>query len=191
MPTKAFVLLLLGVLALGGGLGGSFVVGLVVGKGQETEAPVVSSLPAPSSATTEPSTAPGADGIFPEDLRQRAQSGELSSEELTSLQEQFRSRFGGAGGPGRFTGSGGVGGRGPALIGTVTAVEANILTLNTAQGDLQVTIGEDVSIRQTVDIPIQDLTGGTRITVMGQRGDDGTIAAGTIQVIPGEEWNSP
>ena len=189
MSTKAFILLLLGVLALGGGLGGSFVVGLVVGKGQQTETAVVSSLPAPSSTATEPSTASSAGGIDPEDLRQRAQSGELSQDELTTLREQFQSRFGGAGGPGRFTGSGGFGGRGPALIGTVTAVEGNILTLNTAQGDLQVTVSEDVTIRQTVDIPIQNLTDGTRITVIGQRGDDGTIAAGTIQIIPEGEWN--
>jgi len=190
MSTKAFILLLLGVLALGGGLGSSFILGLVVGKGQQTEPAVVSSLPAPSSAATEPSTTSRAGGIDPRELRQRAQSGELSQDELTTLREQVQSRFGRDGGPGRFTGSGGFGDRVPALIGTVTSVEDNILTLNTPQGDLQVTVTEDVTIRQTVEIPVQDLTDGTRITVVGQRGDDGTIAAGTIHVIPEGEWNS-
>ena len=213
MSTKAFVLLLFGVLVFGGGLGGSLVAGLTVGKGQEAEAApiVVPTLPAPSSAAARPSAAPETDGVDLSNLRERAQSGELSQDELTTLREQFQSQFGagGTGGGGGFGGTGGgfggggfggtgggfggggfggtgggFGGGGPALTGTITAVEGNVLTLNTAQGRLEVSVSEDATIRQTTEATIADLTDGIRITVFGQRGDDGVVAATTIQVVP-------
>jgi hypothetical protein len=75
------------------------------------------------------------------------------------------------------------------VLGTVAAVEGNVLTLSTTQGDLQVYVGDDITIRQTVEVAIEDLPDGTRITVIGQSGDDGVIAADTIQVIPeGGGW---
>ena len=186
MRTKTFTLLLLGLLLFGGGLGGSFVAGLLIGSSQEAEAaPVVApSVYAADQGAAPPSTAPDGDGSEFADLIERAQSGELSEDEMTTLREQFQSRSQGAGGRGRSTGWGGFGGRGPALTGTVTVVEGNVLTLSTAQGDLQVYVGEDITIRQTVEVAIEDLPDGTRITVIGQSGDDGVIAADTIQVIP-------
>ena len=187
MSTKAFGALRL---VFGGGLGGSFVAGLTVGKGQEAEAApiVVPTLPAPSSAAARPSAAPGTDGVDLSNLRERAQSGELSQDELTTLREQFQSQFGGAGGTGGGGGfggtGGGFGGGSPALTGTITTVEGNVLTLNTSQGRLEVSVGEDATIRQTTEATIADLTDGIRITVFGQRGDDGVVAATTIQVVP-------
>ena len=169
-------------------MGGSFVAGLTVGKGQEAEAAsiVVPTLPAPSSASARPSSAASTDGLDLADLRQRVQSGELSQDELTTLREQFQSQFGGAAGrTGQFGGAGGrLGGGGPVLVGTITAIEGDVLTLATAQGPLEVSLGEDVTIRQTVDATVADLVDGTRVTVVGERGDDGVVAANTIQVIP-------
>ena len=140
MTTKTFLLALFGLLLFGGGLGGSFVAGLVVGKNQESQ---VESMVVPSLHT---STAPG--------------------------------------GSGQSSGWGGFGGRSPALTGTVTDVNGNVLTLNTAQGDLQVSVGKDVIISQTVEVGIEDLPDGSRITVIGEPGDNGIITAIRIQVIP-------
>ena len=180
MSGKTFTLLILGVLVLGVGFGGAFVAGLVVGKGQETAAAaaVVPSLPA---SAARPSAALGTGDADLSNLRGWVQSGELSREELTTLRERFQSQLGGAGG---FTGPGGGFGGGPALTGTITGVEGSLLTLNTAQGPLQVSVGGDVTIRQTTDATIEDLTDGARVTVIGQRGDDGIVAATTIQLIP-------
>ena len=69
-------------------------------------------------------------------------------------------------------------------MGTVIAVEGNVLTLDTAQGILQVSVAENVTIRQSIDIAIENLADGTRITVIGQLSNDGGVTADTIQVIP-------
>lgn len=163
MSGKTFTLLILGVLVLGVGFGGAFVAGLVVGKGQEAAAAaaVVPSLPA---SAARPSAALG-----------------TGNADLSNLRERVQSQLGGAGG---FTGPGGGFGGGPALTGTITGVEGSLLTLNTPQGPLQVSVGGDVTIRQTTDATIEDLTDGARVTVIGQRGDDGIVAATTIQLIP-------
>lgn len=192
MSTKAFVLLLFGVLVFGGGLGGSFVAGLVTGKNQKVEAaPVVISAPAISSAETERNTAPGISDLDLTNLRQRFQAGELSQDEVATLREQFRSQFTGASAAGQFTGPTGFRDRTPLVAGTVTVVENNTLILNTEQGSLRVSLGEDVTIRQTVEVAIENLSEGTRIAVVGQPGDDGTIAANMIQVIPdGSDFNA-
>ena len=132
MSTKAFVLLLFGVLVFGGGLGGSFVAGLVTGKNQKVEAaPVVISAPAISSAETERNTAPGISDLDLTNLRQRFQAGELSQDEVATLREQFRSQFTGASAASQFTGPTGFRDRTPLVAGTVTVVENNTLILNT------------------------------------------------------------
>lgn len=186
MSTKTFMLLLFGVLVFGGGLGGSFVAGLVVGNGQEAEAAlsVVLPLPASSSVAAQLPNIPGSDDLDFANLRQRAQSGELSEDERTTLREQFSSRFGGVDGAGQFTGQGGFGGRGASLTGRVIDVVDNVLMLDTAQGVLQVSIGDDVAIRQIIEGAIEDLSEGTRITVIGQRDDERGVIADTVQIIP-------
>jgi len=178
MTTKTFLLALFGLLLFGGGLGGSFVAGLVVGKNQEAQ---VAPMVLPSLQT---STAPGNNGPDFANLMQGARSGELTEDQLTTMREQFQSRFGGTGAPGQARGWGGLGSRSPALTGTVTDVNGNVLTLNTTQGDLLVSVGKDVTISQTVEVGIEDLPDGTRITVIGEPGDNGIITAITIQVIP-------
>jgi hypothetical protein len=178
MPTKTFLLALFGLLLFGGGLGGSFVAGLVVGKNQEAQ---VAPMILPSLQTSTDTRDNGPDFA---NLMQGARSGELTEDQLTTIREQFQSRSGGTGAPGQSSGRGGLGSRSPALTGTVTDVNGNVLTLNTAQGDLQVSVGEDVTINQTVEVGIENLPDGTRITVIGDPGDNGIITAITIQVIP-------
>ena len=75
-------------------------------------------------------------------------------------------------------------GAGRPLTGKVTVAGDNLLILNTPQGDVEVSVSKDVMIRQTVEIPMDQITDGTRITVFGRLDDHGSITANMIQVIP-------
>ena len=193
MKAKSFVLLLVGVLALGGGLGGAFVGGIALGKSQDDEVAQVS-LPTrqPSDGGQQslgPSNGPAITGLRDQaqsgdanqedlaQLRQRLQSGEATEDDLARLRQQFQGQFGrGDGGTG-FTGGG-------ALTGTVERVNGNILTLNTPQGTLRATIGADTTIQKTEAIALEELIEGMRLTVSGARGEDGTVEASSVFVIP-------
>ena len=112
------------------------------------------------------------------DLRQRIQSGEVTQEELAEL----RQRFQGAGGDG----TGFFGGAG--LTGTVQSVQGNVVTVETSQGPSQATVGADTNIQKTDRGTLEDLVIGVRVTVVGQRGADGTFQADSISILP--EGNS-
>ena len=160
MNTKAFMLLLVGVLVLGGSIGGAFAGGVAVGKGQEAEA-------APSDVPTQ---LPAGSG--------QQFTDQFSQEQLDQFRQQFQGEFGqGAGVRGGFSGRGG-------LSGTIESIEGNILTINTLQGPLQTTIGEDTVIQQFAQGTLADLQTGARVTVTGERGEDGTVEASSILLIP-------
>lgn len=164
MNSKAFMLLLVGVLVLGGSIGGAFAGGVVVGKNQEAEA-------APSSLPTQ---LPAGSG--------QQFTDQFSQEQLDQFRQQFQGEFGqGAGGRGGF--DGGFGGRG-GLSGTIESIEGNILTINTLQGPLLATIGSDTVIQQFAQGTLADLQTGTRVTVTGERGEDGTFEANSILLTP-------
>ena len=194
MSTKGFVSLLVGVLVLGVAIGGSFLGGLVIGKGQEAEA-AASVAPVPQPPAAVPQTSGQTDGQTLGSLREQFQSGELSPEDLAALRERFQGQagggrpggggFGGGGGPGgggfgggaRFGGGGG-------LTGTIERVDGNTITVNTSQGALLATIGEETTIQKTIEVTVSDLTEGVRVTVTGIRGEDGTVEANLIFVVP-------
>ena len=183
MSTKGFVSLLVGMLVLGAAIGGSFLGGLVIGKGQEAEA-AASVAPVPQPPTAAPQTSGQTDGQALGSLREQFQSGELSPEDLAALRERFQGQAGG-GGPGggglaggtRFGGGGG-------LTGTIEKVDGNTVTINTAQGPLLAAIGDDTTIQKTVEVTSAELTEGTLVTVTGARGEDGTVLADSIFVVP-------
>ncbi len=157
MKTKVFMLLLVGVLVLGGGIGGAFASGMAIGKSQGKEA----------AQKTLPTLSPSG-------------SGQSTQEQLQQLRQQFQGQAGQTGQGGgiqRLQGQGG-------LTGTVEKIEGNTLTVNTAQGPLQATIGADTTIQMSVQGTTQDLTAGVRVTVVGQRGDDGNVAATSIIITP-------
>ena len=159
MNTKAFMLLLVGVLLLGGSIGGAFAGGMVLGKSQGEEA-AGSSLPAQ----------PGSG------LRQEFQ-GQLSQEQLDQFRQQFQGQVGqDAGGLG-FADRGG-------LTGTIEKIEGSTLTVNTAQGPLQATIGASTAIQRFAEGTLEDLLAGVQVTVTGQRGEDGTVEATSILITP-------
>ena len=85
-----------------------------------------------------------------------------------------------AGGGGGFAGGGG---RGNA--GTVTGLTATGFTLHSANGtDVKVAIGTGVTVRKTADGSLADLKENSTVTVAGQRGADGTIAATAVTIVP-------
>ena len=162
MNTKAFITLLIAVLALGGGLGGAFVGGMALGKSQGEEV---------AQTTTQSTSSPGQ---FPD---------QFSQEQLDQFRQQFQGQFGsGSGGQG-FGGRGGFGGAG-GLSGTIEQIEGNTVTLNTSQGPLQVTVGDDTIIQRFAEAASTDLQDGIQITVFGQSGEDGTVEASFILITP-------
>ena len=180
MTGRSFTLLIGVVVALGISIGGAFVGGLALGKSQEAEAAQVTpELPAPSVGFGQ---SDGADAASLDLLRQRIQSGDATPEELAQLRQQFQSRgqFGGGGfGGGRLGGSGLAQG----LTGTIDAVDGNVITVDTPQGPLQVTVTDETAIQLFSGGSLADLLEGLRVTVIGQR-QDGTVQAQSILLLP-------
>ena len=176
MGNKGFLWLVAAMLVLGVALGSSFIAGLAVGKDGKAEAAE------PESSVQVPDLGRGesdeSGGSFLDQLRTRIQSGDLSQEELGQLRQQFGGRLGQ-----RAGGAGGLAG-GTGLRGTVESIEGDTVTLNTAQGPLQVAVGPDTTIRTTADIALADLVDGMTLTVTGERGEDGTFQASTIFALP-------
>ena len=182
MSTKGFISLLLGVLVLGAVIGGSFLGGLVIGKGQEAEA-AASVAPVTQPASAVPQTSGQTEGQTLGQLREQIQSGQISQEDLAQLREQFQGQFGGGGPGGGFTGGTRFGGPG-GLTGTIENIEGNTLTINTPQGPLQAAVTTDTTIQKTIEVTPAELTEGMRVTVTGARGEDGTVQASLIFVVP-------
>ncbi|MCH8089250.1 MAG: hypothetical protein IH955_04490 [Chloroflexi bacterium] len=139
----------------------------------------------------------GTDGdqFTPEDLaqlREQLQSGEIDPETLEQLRQQFQDRsgqgFGGRGFGGRGFGDQGFTGQGfrdqNALTGAIEGIEGNTVTVNTSQGPLQVTVGDDTIIQRFAEAASTDLQEGKQITVFGQSGEDGTVEATFILITP-------
>ena len=190
MNNKAFMSLVVGVLVLGAAIGGSFMGGIAVGKGQTSESGAsenVLTLPPPGGAAAPAlESSDGAQSLA--QLREQVQAGEASQESLAQLRQQFQGQFG-AGGQGGGFGGGGTGGRlglGGGLTGTVEAVEIDKITINTAEGTLEVTIGPDTVVQRTevVTLTLDELVQGLRLTVAGERNDAGVLEAATIFVVP-------
>ena len=120
------------------------------------------------------------------DLRQRFQSGEITQEELAQLRQQFQGQAGGAQGGQGFGGAGGGQGGfgGGGLAGTVESLDGNTLTINTTQGPLLAALGEETVIQMFAEGSLSDLEVGTRVTVTGQRSEDGTVEAVSILIVP-------
>ena len=169
MNTKSFVALIVAVLVLGGSLGGAFVGGIALGKSQAEE---TTSNIAPLSSTDQQdqTTQEQLDA-----LRERIQSGEFNPENRDQFREQF-GQFGRGGGGGGFGGGG--------LTGLIEEILGDIVTVNTAQGPLLASIGPDTTIQLFTEGTLADLLVGMNVTVIGQPGEDGTVQAVSIVMVP-------
>ena len=204
--TKPFILILAITIILGGSIGGAFVGGIAVGKnqGEDTVTPVSAATGGQDSQINQARLGlPDRDRLRQriqsgdlsqqdiEQLRQSFASGDLSQEELARLREGFTS--GGTGQPdlgqaprqGQGGAFGGAGGRGFAgRTGAIEQVEGNTLTVSTEEGTLQAIIGADTTIQLFTEATLAELTEGMRVTVVGQPGEDGTVQALSIIVVP-------
>lgn len=181
--TRPFLFFLAFALILGGSIGGAFAGGVALGKtqGDDSTAQVSTGLRQPPSD----SLGQGRPNQFQqqpdpsllsqegrERLRQRFESGEIISEDLDRIRQQFAGRFGQG-----FLGGGD-------LTGTIEAIEGDTVTVNTPQGPLQATVGAATTIQLFADATLADLQTGIRVRVIGQRGEDGVVVARSILINP-------
>ena len=73
---------------------------------------------------------------------------------------------------------------GGGLTGTIQQLDGSALTVTSPQGEAQVTVAGSTTIHQVVPATGEDLSAGETVRVIGQRGDDGTIEAQSIIIIP-------
>lgn len=86
-------------------------------------------------------------------------------------------------GPSPGAGVGGFGGRGTA--GQVVSLDGSTLTIRDSQGtEVRVTLQGSTAVSRTVPGSAGDLTQGAAVTVAGQRGSDGSVAATAITILP-------
>ena len=176
---KGFAILLAGMLVFGLALGGAFVAGTIVGGGdEETTATTSPSIPAPTTG----GQASGGQALR-QQLAAQAQSGNLTPEQIAQLRQQFG---GGAAGGGAAGGAAAGGGflAGSALQGTIEGIEGDVITLNTFQGTIRVTVPSEATIQVTKTGVIGDLSNGMAVTVTGERSEDGTFTAENVIGLP-------
>ena len=178
---KGFVILLAGMLVFGLALGGAFVAGTIVGggDGDEETAATTPSIPAPTTG----GQAGGGGQSLRQQLAAQAQSGNLTPEQIAQLRQQFA---GGAAGAGAAGGGAAGGGflAGSALQGTIEGIEGDVITLNTFQGTIRVTVPSEATIQVTKTGVIGDLSNGMTVAVTGERSEDGTFTAKNVIGLP-------
>ena len=183
ITNKTFLALLAVVLLGGSSMGGAFAAGMALGQ---------SSADKVSSNGQEPQTGlvpPGRDvGVVPLSFDQL---GELSPEQIQSFRQELMERFAqNAGlGDGRMRAGRGqdleASGR-ARLTGTLENIEANVITVNTPQGLLDVTVNGQTTIVISNLGNVSDLKVriGDTVIVTGQRVEDGSVLAQSVTVTP-------
>ncbi|MFA5946036.1 MAG: hypothetical protein WC802_03980 [Patescibacteria group bacterium] len=118
----------------------------------------------------------------------------------TPAMGDFASRFGDfdptqrsgmTGGPGGFTR--GQAGSGGLVSGEILSMDTESMTIKLPDGGSKLVFFSDASqINKMTEGSSADLATGTTITVTGTSNDDGSVTAGTIQILPeGSSFNIP
>ena len=172
MSNKAFLLLAILAIALGGALGGILIVVL---DDTGDESLPIASIPSPGGTGDRPNLERLSE------LTQRVEEGDASSEDLEQLGELV-AQF--PGGPPAGASLGG--GSDASMIGTVQTLEGGSLALNTPVGPLEATVGDDTAILSIAEAEgaLEDLTSGLRVTLTGERNEEGLLEATSVRVIP-------
>ena len=177
---KGFMILLAGMLVFGAGLGGAFVAGTIVGgSDEETTATTSPLIPAPATG----GQAGGGGQSLRQQLAAQAQSGDLTPEQIAQLRQQFGGSAAGGGAAGGADAGGGLL-AGSALQGTIEGIEGDVITLNTFQGTIRVTVPSEATIQVTKTGVIGDLSNGMTVAVTGERSEDGTFTAENVIGLP-------
>ena len=183
MTNKFFMWLAGAVLLVALGVGVAFAGGVAYERSGAGTSPVVTTpdLPSPSGAHGQ-----SGGGRFNSeaiaDLQARLRSGSATLDDLQQLRQQFAGQGGGFGGGGGAGGNLRFGGGG--LNGPIESIEGDTITINTPQGPLQVMLNADTTINNIVEIDASALTVETRISVNGQRNEEGVMEATTITITP-------
>ena len=74
------------------------------------------------------------------------------------------------------------------LTGVIEELDGNIVTVITSRGPLSATLGVGTTIRRFVEATPSDLQPGMRVTLVGQPGVDGTVAARSVLLNPEEAY---
>ena len=169
MTNRAFFWAAVLAVILGGGLGGILIVAL---DGGEEETPAVSRLAGPSAG--------GSAAERLEELASRIESGEADAEDLEELGEIVSEAVAGG------TPGGGAGGDAGRMIGTVESFEGGVLAVNSPIGPLETTVGDETVITAISESEgtLDDLTAGLRVTLQGERNEEGLLEATGITVVP-------
>lgn len=68
---------------------------------------------------------------------------------------------------------------------TITAIDGNTITLNTADGTQKVIVSDTTYIQKYMSVTVADLAQGDTVVVSGSKNDDGSISARSIRVMTG------
>ena len=184
MNAKPFILAVAAVVVLGIIIGGAFFGGVALGRTQaESEEPEMSFIQAPSAQGG--LAAGGAGGEVSQaqiqELRQRAQSGEITPEENQRIRAQIAQTGGGtvAGAPGAAPAE--AGGR---VTGTVKSVKDGVMTVETFQGTVTVNVGADTTIQGLTEVPLSDVEVDSMAVVVGESTESGELDASSVIVLP-------
>lgn len=127
-------------------------------------------------------------GLSMGERRGRAQAQaqqELSSQATTTVRSQAQPT-----GTAQNSGSQGFS-AGGGITGTIEKIEGDIITVSSTQGSVQVTVGQTTIIQKSSVVPLKELQPGQRLTIVGQRADDGTTRARSITLISEVATTSP
>ena len=105
----------------------------------------------------------------------------LSAQEVRSILGVDAAQSGG-GRQGSGAATGGRGGSG--TLGAITAIDGQTITIQTARGDVKVTLDSATSIALLMSGSLSDLSVGDSISVAGARQDDGSVLAQSLSKIP-------
>ena len=72
------------------------------------------------------------------------------------------------------------------IVGTITSIDGDTVTVTTQQNEARVKVG-GAKIQKVVDATADDLAIGVRVSVSGQRDADGSYTATSVQLLPNAE----
>lgn len=113
------------------------------------------------------------------DLMARAQTGDISQDEMARIQELMSEIF-------EESGFGDLLGGGPPPNGSIVAVEGSEITLQPSdefESEIYLTVGEETDIQIISLLSVDDLATGDSINAMAQRGEDGVNRAISITFV--------
>ena len=184
MNARPFIFAVAAVVIMGIIIGGAFIGGVALGRTQaESEEPEMSFIQAPSAQGG--LAAGGAGGEMSQaqiqELRQRAQSGEITPEEIQQIRAQTAQTGGGVGGEVLTAAQADAGGR---TMGTVKSVEDGVLTVETFQGTVQVNIGADTKIQGLTEVSLSNVEVDSMAVVVGESTESGELDASSVILLP-------